>query len=107
MRSEDINWFKNISNESACHSLKENQCKFHEMATNKFSPFSFIPVNNYSFEKKCWTLMYWSWNNTTIKFYCKTQEHILVMKIKKEMAFKYVKFAYRRGTCTSLIAVTL
>lgn len=23
------------------------------------------------------------------------------------MAFKYVKFAYRRGTCTSLIAVTL
>lgn len=51
MRSEDINWFKNISNESACHSLKENQCKFHEMATDKFSPFSFIPVNNYSFEK--------------------------------------------------------
>lgn len=51
MRSEDINWFKNISNESACHGLKENQCKFHEMATDKFSPFSFIPVNNYSFEK--------------------------------------------------------
>lgn len=51
--------------------------------------------------------MYWSWNNTTIKFYCKTQEHILVMKIKQKMAFEYVKFAYRRGTCTSLIAVTL
>lgn len=51
--------------------------------------------------------MYWSWNNTTIKFYCKTQEHILVMKIKQKMEFEYVKFAYRRGTCTSLIAVTL
>lgn len=51
--------------------------------------------------------MYWSWNNTTIKFYCKTQEHILVMKIKQKMAFEYVKFAYRRGTCTSFIAVTL